>query len=129
MERTKFEFILYCADQQRSTNFYQRLLLQKPVLNVPGMTEFQLTQNVKLGLMPEEGIVSILGEQMKHPALGYGIPRCELYIYTDEPEEYFKRALEIGGVAVSHVASRDWGDKVGYVSDLDGHIVAFAQCE
>jgi uncharacterized glyoxalase superfamily protein PhnB len=129
MEQTKFEFILYCADQQRSTNFYQQLLRQKPVLNVPGMTEFQLTDNVKLGLMPNNGIAKILGEKIPPPSLGHGIPRCELYIYTDEPEEYFGRALEMGGVAISNVASRDWGDKVGYVSDLDGHIVAFAKCE
>jgi uncharacterized glyoxalase superfamily protein PhnB len=127
MEQTIFEFILYCADQYRSTIFYEELLLRKPVLNVPGMTEFQLTDNVKLGLMPERGIAFILGEKIKHPASGNGIPRCELYIYTDEPDEYFQRAVKMNATAISEVAFREWGDTVGYVSDLDGHIVAFAK--
>ena len=127
MEKTKFEFILYCADQQKSTKFYEHVLRQKPVLNVPGMTEFRLTDDVKLGLMPEQGIAKILGTKTPSPISGHGIPRCELYIYCDEPEELFQRALEMDAVSISKVTFRDWGDKAGYVSDLDGRIVTFAQ--
>ncbi|MDP4221038.1 MAG: lactoylglutathione lyase [Bacteroidota bacterium] len=93
------------------------------------MTEFRLTENVKLGLMPEEGIANILGDKVKSPGSGNGIPRCELYIYTDEPEEFYRRALEMEAISVSPVASRDWGDRAGYIADPDGHIIAFAKCE
>ena len=48
-------FILYIADQERSKNFYSQVLGTEPVLHVPGMTEFQLTESAKLGLMPETG--------------------------------------------------------------------------
>ncbi len=38
----KANFILYVADQEKSTEFYSRVLNQKPQLNVPGMTEFEI---------------------------------------------------------------------------------------
>lgn len=36
-------FILYVEDQGRSTEFYTRVLGREPSLNVPGMTEFELS--------------------------------------------------------------------------------------
>lgn len=38
-----FQFILFVADQTRSTEFYRKLLDKEPVLEVPGMTEFELS--------------------------------------------------------------------------------------
>ncbi len=35
-------FILYVADQKRSTAFYEEVLGMAPSLSVPGMTEFTL---------------------------------------------------------------------------------------
>lgn len=78
------EFILYVADQQSSAAFYKQILNREPVLDVPGMTEFMLTENVHLGVMPEAGIAKILGDKMPHPSNGKGISRCELYLYTDD---------------------------------------------
>jgi hypothetical protein len=49
---TRTHLILYVANQSISTEFYSRLLNQKPILNVPGMTEFNLSENTILGLMP-----------------------------------------------------------------------------
>jgi len=50
------QFILYVRNQTRSKKFYGGLFHLKPIMDVPGMTEFQLTDSVKLGLMPEKGI-------------------------------------------------------------------------
>ena len=54
------QFILYVSDQGKSKKFYQKTLQLKPVLDVPGMTEFKLSTNTKLGLMPETGIAKII---------------------------------------------------------------------
>ncbi len=124
---TKFEIILYCKDQQKSRDFYSKILSLTPVLDVPGMTEFQLSPELKLGLMPENGIAKILGNCTPHPSAGNGIPRCELYIYVENVEFSFNNALSAGAKKVSPPAPRDWGDTVAYVSDSDGHIVAFAR--
>jgi len=120
-------FILYVADQAKSKDFYQDVLQIKPSLDVQGMTEFQLADSVKLGLMPENGIAKILSDKMPHPKEGNGIPRCELYLKVENAQAYIKRGLQLGGKAISALQDRDWGDKVGYISDLDGHVIAFAE--
>ncbi len=125
----EIEFILYVANQENSKNFYQQLFNIVPSLDVPGMTEFKLSDCVKLGLMPENGIAKILTNKVPHPKQGNGIPRCELYLKVDDAEEFIKRGIQLGGREISRLKSRDWGDKVGYISDPDGHIIAFAENE
>ena len=62
-----------------------------------------------------------------HPASGNGIPRCELYIYTSDIQAYYEKLVEMNANEISPVANRDWGDKVCYFSDPDGHIIAIAE--
>lgn len=121
------ETILYVNDQQASTDFYVKLFRQNPDLNVPGMTEFKLTENCKLGLMPNKGIAKILSDKTPHPDLGNGIPRCELYLYVDNIELEFENATKIGAKLISEIKDRDWGDKACYFADIDGHVIAFAE--
>lgn len=120
------EFILYVDDQARSAEFYEGLLKTSPSLNVPGMTEFNLSETVKLGVMPESGISNILGPAMPHPKTANGIPRCELYLKVSNPEDFIERAIQLGGKKISELQARNWGDTVGYIADLDGHVIAFA---
>ncbi len=119
--------ILYVANQEASTEFYSKVLDQKPVLNVPGMTEFLLNENFKLGLIPEKGIAKIICPVAKHPELGNRIPRCELYLIVENPNQSLAIAIEAGATEISKSEIRDWGDTVSYCSDLDGHIIAFAK--
>ena len=123
----KSQIILYVSNQERSKIFYEAVLGKKPVLNVPGMTEFLLAEDFKLGLMPEKGIAKILTPFTPHPEKGNGIPRCELYLFLDEPGEALKRAVKAGGKEISKIAPREWGDTVAYCADPDGHIIAFAK--
>lgn len=120
------EFILYVADQKLSRDFYSKILDKEPVLDVNGMTEFLLSGECKLGLMPAEGIMKILGKTFPEPDTIKGIHRCELYLEVLNIEECYSRAVEAGATELSPVALRNWGDKVGYLSDPDGHIIAFA---
>ena len=121
------QFILYVADQEKSKCFYEQLLNVKSSLHVPGMTEFQLSESTKLGLMPENGIAKILGNATPHPNTGNGIPRCEIYLKVKNANEYIARGLKLGALSISPMQQRDWGDKVGYIADADGHVIAFAE--
>ncbi len=123
----EIEFIIYVSNQEKSTIFYEQVLQIKPSLNVPGMTEFSLSEFTKLGLMPENGIAKIISDKMPHPNSGNGIPRCELYLKVENALEYINRGIYLGGKQISKLENRDWGDKVGYISDLDGHVIAFAE--
>ncbi|EKD83209.1 MAG: hypothetical protein ACD_39C00818G0001 [uncultured bacterium] len=122
----KANFILYVADQKLSTEFYAAVLGRQPDLNVPGMTEFQLSDHCVLGLMPEAGIKRLLGDRLPDPASARGIPRAEVYLTVAEPEAYHQRALASGALELSPFALRNWGDEVAYSLDPDGHVLCFA---
>lgn len=119
--------ILYVRDQQAARDFYASALGIAPDLDVPGMTEFAILQGVRIGLMPEAGIARLITPPLPHPAQGAGIPRCELYLRVDDVDAAYARALQAGASPVSPPASRDWGEHVGYLSDPDGHVLAFAR--
>lgn len=123
----KAHFILYVSDQAKSCSFYRHVLGQEPALDVEGMTEFTLNDGAILGLMPETGIKSLLGDAIKAPESGRGIPRAELYLLVEEPQLYYERALAQGANLLSPLERRNWGDVVAYCEDLDGHILAFAK--
>lgn len=118
--------ILYVADQKKSTELYSKVLGQTPTLDVPGMTEFKLSDQHVLGLMPEKGIKRLLGETLPDPAQANGLPRVELYFRVDKPDQFQRRAIELGMRELSPIQPRDWGDRAGYVLDPDGHVLAFA---
>ena len=120
-------FVLYVADQQISKEFYKGVLQLEASLDVPGMTEFKLENNVLLGLMPNDSIAKIICNTLPHPKKGNGIPRCELYLKVENAQAYIERGLQLGGKAISALQDRDWDDKVGYISDPDGHVIAFAE--
>jgi hypothetical protein len=122
----KIEIILYVSDQLRSKKFYEKILRKKPSLDVEGMTEFELAESCVLGLMPNAGIARILLDKMPHPDLGIGIPRCELYLRVEDASHELAQALQFGALEICPVMERDWGEKVGYVADEDGHVIAFA---
>ena len=70
-------------------------------MGFPAMTEFVVAPGCKLGLMPENGVARMLGDRVPHPSEGSGIPRSEIYLYVNDPLQYFKRAVKAGGVSLS----------------------------
>lgn len=121
------EFILYVKDQAGSSEFYQKIFRKLPDLDVPGMTEFIVSESCKIGIMPYVGIAKILAGEAPDPTMGDGIPRCELYFLVENLELEFENALQSGAKLISPIIERNWGDKVCYFSDSDGHIIAFAE--
>ncbi len=77
--------------------------------------------------MPNAGIAKILGYTTPHPETGTGIPRCELYLHVEDLEKEFENAIQAGAKVISKIAERNWGDRVGYLADPDGHVIALAE--
>lgn len=128
IDQIKFtQTILFVNNQEESMRFYQNIFRTVPDLNVPGMTEFVISKNSKLGLMPNKGIAKILAEKTPHPELGNGIPRCELYLLVKDIDLEYENAKKSGAKLLSPIQERDWGHRVCYFSDPDGHIIAFAE--
>lgn len=120
-------FILYVADQEKSTAFYTEVFGREPRLHVPGMTQFDLPGGSTLGLMPATGIKRLLSDLLPDPSEAPGIPRAELYLLVDDPTAFLGRALESGATELSPVQPRNWGDSASYCLDPDAHVLAFAQ--
>ena len=128
MKGLKHLFIIYVSDQKRSRDFYSALFKSVPVLDETGMTVFLLPgSDMQLGIMPEKGIAEILGDKVPDPECRKGIPGCEIYLFVSDPDKYYEKAVKLNAVPVSEGRSRYWGDYVAYVSDPDGHIIAFAK--
>ena len=123
----KPQFILYVSNQDLSTEFYSKVLDEKPSLAVPGMTEFQLTSHAKLGLIPEEGIQRLLGSGFPPPVSGDSSAKSELYLLVNDAESFHARAIAHGARELSTFQRRDWGHSVAYSLDPDGYVLAFAQ--
>lgn len=115
------EFILYVADQARARDFYRAVLGQDPMLDVDGMTEFDLG-GATLGLMPGQDIAALLDGRIDTS----GSQRCELYLRRPDAAAALDRARTAGGVVLDELAPRPWGETVGYVLDPDGHVLAMA---
>ena len=123
----KVLFIIYVEDQVRSKMFYENILYLKPILDVPGMTEFELNDYTNLGIMPEKGIAKILGNKVPDPATANGIPRCEIYLFVDDPQKAYLNAIKNDATPINDTKPYDWGDEVAYCADFDGNIIAFAK--
>ena len=119
-------FILYVADQARSTAFYAQVLARPPRLQVPGMSEFLLPGGAVLGLMPQQGIRKLLGPELPLPKPDDTGARCELYLLVDDPDTWHRRCLAAGARELSGLQVRDWGHAAAYSLDPDGHVLAFA---
>jgi len=119
-------FILYVSDQQASREFYAAVLEREPVLDVPGMTEFNLLDGSSLGLMPETGIQKLLAGALPDPVFGAGVLRAEIYLVVEDPQACLERAVTAGARLFSECTNRDWGDLAGYCLDADGYVLGFA---
>lgn len=123
---TAAHFVLYVDDQAAATAFYATVLDQPPRLNVPGMTEFDLSGGAVLGLMPEAGIARLLGSAWPDTSPARGLPRAELYLRRPDAAACHARAVQAGARELSPMRARDWGDQAAYCMDRDGHVLAFA---
>lgn len=121
------EIILFVENQEESTRFYSNLFGFEPCLFVSGMSEFNLGNGIKLGLMPNDGIHRLLQPTIQHPKNANGAPTCELYLLVDDVKAIYAHANQIGAKEISPILKRSWGDIACYFQDPDGHLIAFAE--
>ena len=108
--------ILFVADQAKSTEFYSCVLNAKPDLNVPGMTEFHLSDGTVLGLMPRASAEKLFAGNVKIATENLNEKSAELYLLVDDAEAYIQRAISAGAVEIDPLQLRDWGHQSGVLS-------------
>lgn len=127
IQLSDIELILYVKDVETSKEFYKKLFRINPTLDLPTISEFNISPNFKFAIMLNDSISKIISKDLPHPKEGNGIPRCELYLSVKNIEFEYENAICSGAKLISPILDRDWGDRVCYFADPDGHIIAFAE--
>ncbi len=121
----KSMIILFVKDADRAKEFYSSLFRKLPELDVEGMTEFVISDQLTLGLMPIINIRKVL-ENQNFDNIEKNVVRHELYLYVDDLDYEFENAIKSGAELISPIQRRNWGDRACYFADPEANIFAFA---
>jgi uncharacterized glyoxalase superfamily protein PhnB len=101
--------------------FYKRALGAREIMRMPGPDGKRLMHaeleigdsKIMLGEeMPEQGC--------RAPA-SVGATTSSLYVYVEDVDKAFRRAVEAGAKALTPPADMFWGDRMGQIEDPSGH--------
>lgn len=123
----KSMIILFITDQQKSKMLYKSILGKEPILDVIGMTEFKLSDDVSLGLMPRKNIHTIISADIDELHNFQNSPVAELYLRMNNSEIIIRSAIDKGAKLICPMKLRSWGDEVAYLMDYDGNIIGISR--
>jgi PhnB protein len=111
---------LTVKDGGQAIEFYKRALGAEEIMQVPGPDGRLMHAEMKIGdsrfmlgeEMPEQGC--------RAPA-SVGAVSSSLYIYVQDVDKAFRRAVEGGAKALMPPTDMFWGDRFGQVEDPSGH--------
>jgi PhnB protein len=111
---------LIVSDAAKAVEFYKRAFGATELMRMPGPNGRVAHAEIKIGdsivmLGEENPKVGIRGPQ----ALG-GSPAF-LYLYVEDCDRAFNRAVDAGASAVNSLTDQMWGDRSGSVKDPFGH--------
>jgi predicted enzyme related to lactoylglutathione lyase len=124
---TKTLFIIYVEDIEKTKLFYELLFNIKPIVDEPGMCEFELPDGSTLGIMPNTSLEKLFGKSFEKQKRRKALPQTEFYFVVDDAQAFHNRALQLGTSEIREFSEMDWGEKVAYSINHDGHILAFAE--
>lgn len=118
--------ILAVSDLERSLAFYRRVFDWQQIVNAPSYVEFELPNDLRLGLYLREGFARNVGQT---PLLvpESGLTSTEIYFQTDDLAGLIARLNQAGARQLGPLALRDWGDEAAYFADPDGNVIVAAQ--
>jgi len=123
----KTYFIIYVDDIDKTKMFYELLFDIKPIIDEPGMCELELPNGAVLGIMPNSSLEKLFGAEYSVNNKRKSSPRFELYFQVNNAEALYEKALQLGALSLRKFTKMDWGDRVAYCVNHDGHILAFAE--
>lgn len=117
--------IFYVKDVQETLAFYEGAF--------GFTTKFITPENDYAELISGETTIAFASIALGHSNIKDGFTESahsnkpfgmEMAFTTDDIEGDYKRALEAGATEVQSIAEKPWGQKVGYVRDLNGFLIA-----
>jgi PhnB protein len=100
--------------------FYKRALGAEELMRMPGPDGRLMHAELKIGdsrfMLGEE-----MPEQSCKAPISVGAVSSSLYVYVQDVDKAFQRAVEGGAKSVMPVTDMFWGDRYGVVEDPAGH--------
>ena len=119
--------IIYVENIEKTKIFYEMLFDIKPIVDEPGMCEYELPNGTTLGIMPNTSLEILFGADYIINKKKKTTPKFELYFQVNDPESFHNKAKQLGALELREFNQMDWGDKAAYSINHDGHILAFAE--
>ena len=111
---------LTVKDGGQAIEFYKRALGAEEIMQVPGPDGRLMHAEMKIG-----DSRFMLGEEMPDQGcrapVSVGAVSSSLYIYVQDVDKAFRRAVEGGAKALMPPTDMFWGDRFGQVEDPSGH--------
>ncbi len=126
MEDTRLALVILAVeDVPRSVAFYGAVFGWRQRVATPVYVELACPNGMRLGLYDRRSFGSNLGQVPA--AIGGAVATTEIYLYADDLEVVLARARTAGGRELTPPSVRPWGDRVGYIADPDGYVIALAE--
>lgn len=117
--------ILAVEDLPRALAFYRAVTTWDAPVETPVYAELRSPNGFRLGLYDRQGFGRNIG-RVPEPIAG-PVATTELYLFVEDVDASMRRAGDAGALLLDEPRDRPWGDRVGYVADPDGYVVAFAR--
>ncbi len=111
---------LIVAGAVKAIDFYKKALGAEEVMRFPGPDGKIMHAEIKVG----DSIIMLSDEMPEHGARGpksIGGTAVSLFIYGNNVDAAWKRAVDAGGTQIQPLADQFWGDRGGCFEDPFGH--------
>lgn len=126
MSDVRFALVIIAVeDLPRSLAFYRPVTTWTVPVETPVYAELLSPNGFRLGLYDRRGFGRNI-KRVPEPIAG-PVATTELYLFVDDIDASMRRACDSGASLLDDASDRPWGDRVGYVADPDGYVVAFAR--
>lgn len=119
-------FMIWVADVEATARFYEEAFDLAPT-QLDTEHGFALIDAGGVHLQfADERAAAGTGVSVRLNRAGEQAPGAQLALVADDVEAAFERAVAAGAEPVVAVVAKPWGQRVGYVRDLDGFLVELA---
>ena len=116
---------LTCKNAARAIEFYKSVFGATEVMRMPGPEGKIMHAELKIG----DSIIFVNDEfpgMAEAPAPGV-TPSLFMFLYTEDVDSVYNRAVSMGSIVVMPLENMFWGDRYGKVTDPFGHQWGIAQ--
>lgn len=104
---------LYVANVPRLLKFLKEAFKAEEKMQYVGPDGAIMHAEVKVG----DSMIMMAERSVNYPEMP-----CQLYVYVDDADEIFDRALDAGGTSLREPADQFYGDRSGAITDPCGNV-------